>query len=208
MKIKVFNLGLLQANCYLISKNSDAVIIDPGHSENSVTDYIRANKFNLRAVILTHGHFDHIAGVDFFAKQFNAPVYIHNLDKAALYDADINRSLPFLRKSLIIDSDTICFGDGENITFGDLSVKLIHTPGHTLGGACIEIGDALFTGDTLFAGSIGRTDFPGGSESVILNSLRKLKDLYGSRDMTVYPGHGPSSDMKTEINTNIYFRSI
>ncbi len=208
MKIKVFALGLLEANCYVVSENRDTVIIDPGHSENAVNEYITASDLNVRAVILTHAHFDHMAGADFLAKAYDVPVYVHKAESAALTDFYINLSLPFLHKAVTVNSQRIGVADNEDVNFGDLAVRFIHTPGHTVGGMCIEIGDALFTGDTLFAGSIGRTDFPGGSEKVILDSLQKLKSLYGQRDIDIFPGHGPKSDMKTEIKTNVYYRSI
>jgi len=208
MKIKVFALGLLQANCYVVSLNNDAIIIDPGHSENAVNDYILENNLNVRGVILTHAHFDHVTGADFFAKAYNVPVYVHRADSAALTDFYANLSLPFLHKQVTVESDKVCVEDGQTVDFGDLSARFIHTPGHTIGGMCIEVGNSIFTGDTLFAGSVGRTDFPGGSERVLLDSLKKLKELYGELDMAVYPGHGPQSDIKTEIKTNIYFRSI
>ena len=107
-----------------------------------------------------------------------------------------------------MESEKICVNDAQTIDFGDLTATFVHTPGHTVGGMCIEIGDALFTGDTLFEGSVGRSDFPGGSERVLFDSLQKLKELYGQRDMAVYPGHGGITDIKREIETNFYFRSI
>ena len=208
MKIKVFALGLLEANCYVVSENKDAVIIDPGHSENAVNDYILENNLSVHGVILTHAHFDHIMGADFFAKAHNAPVYIHQADSGALIDFYANMSLPFLHQPVTVESEKVCLEDGQTLNFGDLKATFVHTPGHTVGGMCIEVEDSLFTGDTLFEGSAGRTDFPGGSERVLLDSLQKLKELYGHRNIEVYPGHGPKTDIKTEIMTNYFFRRV
>lgn len=208
MKIKVFALGLLEANCYVVSENNDAVIIDPGHNEDTVDDYIKSEGLNIRAVILTHSHFDHMAGADYFAKGYCVPVYVHQMDAAALTDFYINMSLPFLHQPVTVESERIAVNDNDTAVFGDLEARFIYTPGHTAGGMCVEIGDALFTGDTLFAGSAGRTDFPGGSEEVLLDSLRRLKALYSERGIDVYPGHGSKTDIKTEIMTNFFFRRI
>jgi hydroxyacylglutathione hydrolase len=186
MLVETFTVGMLSTNCYLASsqETKEAIIIDPGlnfsSEAKSIFDHITAGKLKVKFIVNTHGHDDHVKGDALFQQKLNIPICIHSLDA------------PFvegIEKSKF--SANVLLEDGSLIELGDEPLKVMHTPGHTSGSVCL-IGEKLvFTGDTLFAGGIGRTDFPGGSMSEMRGSLKKLMRL--PDNLLVYPGHGEIS---------------
>ena len=194
MEIKTINCGLLGTNCYILTEGTDAVIFDPDGEKEKIYSLLKG--YNLRAVILTHGHFDHIGAVDDICRETGADLYINVLDAEMLEDPHKNASF-LLPESNIICTTPPKFFDGDNdMYFGDIHLKVLHTPGHTKGSSCFICGDILISGDTLFRSVIGRTDLYGVDTMEEYNSIRKLFAL--DRDYTVYPGHGPKTTLKKE----------
>lgn len=192
MVIKRFSVGPLATNCYVVSSRAEAFIVDPGADAALIKDYIKQNKLHVAFIINTHSHIDHIMA----DSELGYPVYIHRLDAPALQDAKKNHSR-FLLGAFHPCTPAKLLRDNDSIAFDDMQIKVLHTPGHTPGGICLQVGDAVFTGDTLFKDGIGRTDFPGGSESEILSSIKeKLLSLDDS--VTIYPGHGEASTIGRE----------
>ena len=210
MKVKRFALGPLMTNGYLISdQHGNAIFIDPAAETSIVLDWIRGNKLELKAVLLTHGHVDHTAGLEdvSFSDLVNGEIYINATDSNMVLkpQKEIAQMLGFS-----FDGISSCknIEDGEELSFGDIIVKVIATPGHTEGSVCLLIREreeipALFSGDTLFAGSVGRTDLPGGDFSALERSLVKLASL--PSELVVYPGHGPSTTIFNEMRKNPFW---
>ncbi len=191
MKRKTLVLGDYQVNCYLVSDEAGrAVIIDPGYEAEKILRVVKEDSLEIKAIFLTHGHFDHIGAVKPLAQALGCPVYIH--PKEATLP-------PYLTRGLLYYTEE--YEQGEEIAVGDLTFRVLETPGHTNGSVCLLCGDCLFTGDTLFAGSCGRTDL-GGSMLDMLASLKSLADLEGN--YRVFPGHGPETDLDHERKTNPY----
>ncbi len=203
MILEIIPVGLLAANCYIIGceDTHEGVVIDPGENGEKILSKIEELGLNIKYIILTHGHFDHIGAVNEVKNNTNGLVAIHSLDKEMVEDEKRSGNN---RRSVAIDSYNVDLKDGDIITIGNLDLKIIHTPGHSPGGICIYTEDTVFTGDTLFAGSIGRTDFYKGNMEELLFSIKnKLFTL--PNDTKVYPGHGPSSTILEEKNTNPFF---
>jgi glyoxylase-like metal-dependent hydrolase (beta-lactamase superfamily II) len=200
MFLKRFVVGRLDANCYLIAceESKKAVVVDPGSEGEAdlVLDILKKKDFMLKYIINTHGHSDHIGGNRELKSLTSAKILIHELDAEMLVDAKKNLSF-LIGKELISPPADQFLKEGDEITFGSLKLKIIHTPGHTPGGICLVLDDIVFTGDTLFAGGIGRTDLPGGSYDDIQKSI-KDKLLKLGDDKIIYPGHGPSSTIGKE----------
>jgi hydroxyacylglutathione hydrolase len=200
MLVETFTVGMLSTNCYVASsqETKEAIIIDPGldlSSEASpILDYIIAKKLNAQFIVNTHGHDDHIKGNAFFQQKFNVPICIHILDEHFIEDLEQGNFPP-----------NLLFKDGSLIKVGNEALKVLHTPGHTPGSICLVGEKLVFTGDTLFAGGIGRTDFPGGSMSEMRTSLKKLMDL--PLNLLVYPGHGETSIIVEEKKSNPFLNS-
>lgn len=208
MKILLFVIGPLETNCYFLidEKNQKLVIIDPGAEDTSLIREIEKIKIKPEGIINTHGHSDHTGGNSGLKKRYNIPIYIHKDDVLMLKDPIKNLSFFTNKKIDIFYEPDILIKDGDIFTFGDIVLKVIHTPGHTPGSICLLCNDAyLFSGDTLFSGDIGRTDLPGGDEKLILNSLKILKRL--NKNIIVYPGHGPETRIGEEIKNNPYMIS-
>ena len=190
----------LNSNSYLLVDDSNnCVVIDPSKAK-VILDYIEANHLNLKAILLTHGHFDHIKGV----KYFNVPVYIHKDDAELLREPKLNCSDRFSREDIVIDATPTLISDDEVLNILDEPIKVIHTPFHSMGSVCFYLkdSDALISGDTLFQYSIGRTDFITSDPSLINSSLAKLMKL---PDQTVvYPGHGPKTTIGIERKLNSF----
>ena len=178
MIVSALTVGDIETNCYIVynEETKEAVVIDPSDDAALVEARIAALGLELRAILLTHGHFDHGGDVKRLLAKRAVPVYCHPAD----------RKLPsWLTHGLRADEE---LADGQVLDFDGLRFTVLHTPGHTPGSVCFLCGDMLFAGDTLFAGSCGRTDLPGGSWKDMAGSLRRLAGLDG--DFTVYPGHG------------------
>ena len=191
MKISTLVLGDYQVNCYLVSDDKGkAVVIDPGYEAERILRTVKEKELDVQCIFLTHGHFDHIGAVKTLAQTLSCPVYL-NPKEVTLP--------PYLTRGLLHYTDE--YGQGEEISVGDLTFRVLETPGHTNGSVCLLCESCLFTGDTLFAGSCGRTDL-GGSMLDMLASLKTLAALEGN--LRVYPGHGPETDLDYERKTNPY----
>lgn len=201
MKIKSVQLGDYQTNCYLIIDEStnDAVIIDPGDDVNSLDHFVTSSNIELKAILLTHGHMDHTLGVPHLVTKYNVPVYINKLDE------ELMKTKTFIFGELPSNSHIVNIAEGDELNFSNISLKVIDTPGHTPGGVCFYCNELLFSGDTLFNSSIGRTDFPGGSfETLVSSILSKLLCLDDST--VVYSGHGPYTTIGFEKTHNAYLK--
>lgn len=203
MKIKKFNDNPMGTNTYIInSENKSAAIIDPTGDVTSMLRYIEINELDVKYIILTHGHADHITLVIGLRSITHAPVLIHAEDEKMINDKVLNLSTRF-NNPMEFSSD-VQLENGQELALGDLVLKVIHTPGHTPGCICILVEDNLFTGDTVFKGSIGRTDFPGGDHKVMLQSLKKIAAL--DPELKIFPGHGEDSVLKNELDSNPFFQ--
>ena len=192
MKITQVTAGSIGTNCYIIYNEAtkSAVVIDPSDEAVLAEARIEALGLDVKAVLLTHGHFDHSGEAGKLADKLGVPIWMHPADKAL--PSWLTHGLPQTRD----------LADGETLDFDGLRFTVIHTPGHTPGSVCFRCGDSLFAGDTLFAGSCGRTDLPGGSSKDMAASLRRLAAMEG--DCTVYPGHGETSTLSAEREGNPY----
>lgn len=202
MQIKTFVLSDFAVNSYLVIQNNDAILIDVGFDPQPIEEYIIANILNLKAIFLTHAHLDHIGGVDYLREKFNVPLYIHENEKDWLKDPKLNGSFdyPFFGEVKAKPAEVLLREEKE-IQLGNFNIGIIFTPGHTPGGISYYINGSLFTGDTLFYNSIGRTDLYGGNHKqligMITNKLLILPD-----NTKVYPGHGERTTIKEEKKNN------
>ena len=205
MKIETFVIGMIGTNCYLVSneETKECFLVDAAGESPELTAHIRQSGLSLKAILLTHGHFDHITGLDSLTKEFDVPVYAHEKEEILLNDASYNASasygMPFTWKKAEY------VRDGQTLEIAGTEIRVLHTPGHTTGGCCyyIEKEQALFSGDTLFCASVGRTDLPTGSESRLLRSIsEKLMPL--PDETKVYPGHMEETTIGYERNYNPY----
>ena len=194
MNVKKLALGAYQTNCYLLWEGDKAVVIDPGYEPDTILRALETLGMELSAILLTHGHFDHVGAVKELVAETGCEVYIHAAE-AALPPMMTAGELYFTRT--YAEGDTICPIPGLELT-------VLHTPGHTPGSVCLLWGDQMFSGDTLFAGSCGRVDFPGGNPQEMLRSLRRLASL--EADYQVHPGHGESTTLAEEKRHNPYMR--
>jgi len=195
-------VGPFEVNCYIIASenNSPAIIIDPGEGEDKIKQVLSKYKLKPAFIINTHGHIDHIGCDD----KFGVPVYIHHQDLRLLRDPRLNLS-SLLASSFSVKSEIRTLEDKENVELGQIQLEVMHVPGHTPGGIALLMkkpqNNILFTGDTLFYQGIGRTDFPGADEQLLIKSIKeKMFNL--SDDTIIYPGHGPSSTIGEEKRKN------
>ena len=196
---------IMGVNTYLLYNEStlETVIIDPSFDTNKIIRAIEAENLQPRAILLTHGHYDHIAGLEEIRKKYSIPVYVGKDDAPMLGDPRINLSESFGQPMVCAKAEHL-LDDGDELTIGGMKIKAIATPGHTVGGMTYVAEDILFTGDTLFHLSIGRTDFPGGDFEELLQSLRKLAQLDEKEDYIVHPGHDSSTSLEFETLNNPY----
>lgn len=199
-------LGVYGTNCYIaVDDNTKfAAVIDPAGDFDQLKTYIENNNLLVKYIILTHGHGDHTGAVIKLKKYSNAPVCINEGDLHMISNSDIKNFFTTGSIGLGIKAD-IMLEDGSTLELGDSELNIIHTPGHTQGSVCIIFGNELFAGDTLFAGSIGRTDFPGGSYEQIISSI-KNKLLCLDSNLAVHPGHGASTLLSTEKKSNPFLK--
>jgi len=212
MITKMFTVGALYTNCYVVGCNEtkEALIIDPGFDTELVAKRILREadqlELQIKYIVNTHGHPDHIAGNGIVKKLTSAPILIHEYDAPMLTRATENLTMLFgLRTASLPPADRILH-NGDAIKVGEVMLRVLHTPGHTRGSISILGNDVVFTGDTLFAGSIGRTDLPDSSPKEIMSSLKKLTIL--PDHIKVYPGHGPASTIGEEKKSNPFLQNL
>lgn len=204
MEIKRFILGEFQVNSYLIIQNNEAILIDVGYEPEKLERYIDKEKIALKGILLTHAHLDHIGGLERIRNKYNAPVYIHEKEQEWLVNPDYNGSNFFPFGQVVCKpADYIIKEENKTLEIGDFQLELITTPGHTPGGVSYFINQWLFTGDTLFNLSIGRTDLYGGNHDLLIETIKgKLFSL--PEKTIVFPGHGPETNIGKEKNLNPY----
>lgn len=197
-------LGDLGTNCYIIGDpdSKEAFVIDPDDGP-AVVDTLKERGLTCIGILLTHGHSDHIHGVQTLMDTYGAPVYIHERDLPCLYDPQVNLSVLHGRSVTITGGTIKTVKDGQHIGSGKMDFQVLETPGHTVGGVCYYMSPAVFVGDTLFRESVGRTDFPGGDFEALAQSIRTK--LFTLPDQTMaYPGHGPETQIAFEKENNPY----
>ncbi len=202
MKVLTLKTGYMAANAYIVytENKPEAVIIDPGDDIELIMDLIKEHELKLEKILLTHGHFDHIGAVKDLKERTGAQVAIHKQEADFLTDPNKNLSY-IINRQIVQDPADIFLEDGDLIRVADMEFKVLHTPGHTEGGVCYKLGKVLFTGDTLFEGSVGRTDLSGGSYEQLMCSIRE-KLLVLDDDHLVYPGHGRQTTIGRERREN------
>ena len=201
--IKRLVVGPLQENCYIVSCNQSCVIIDPGDEADHIINEVESEHLEVKGILVTHGHFDHIGAAEELKAYYNAPIYAMAEEKEILEDAQNNLSGLYGR-GYTVHADHF-LKDGEILQLAGFEIHVLHTPGHTVGGASYYFPEekVVFSGDTLFHGSVGRTDFPTGSMGMLHESLHRK--LYALPDDTeVYPGHDASTDIAYEKRYNPY----
>jgi glyoxylase-like metal-dependent hydrolase (beta-lactamase superfamily II) len=202
MKIERFVMGMVGTNCYLIinEETKQTVLVDPADCPKKLTDHIEEDGLQLEAILLTHGHYDHIMGIDALRAHYPVPVYAHEAEEAVLTDPHANlsdMSSPYVYK------DAVYVKDGQVLELAGCKFKVLHTPGHTPGGCCyyVEEDGILISGDTLFCNSVGRTDFPGGSMSQLVRGIKE-KLMVLPDETQVLPGHMDLTNIGYERNYN------
>ena len=204
MKISKTVTAYFATNCYMLENDSSAIVIDPGEITPDLLGFVKANKNKSnKAILLTHCHFDHIAGATELKMLFDANVYISSIDAKGLDDPNINVSTFLTGNEFKTNSDEV-FNDGDVLQFGTDKIKVMLTPGHTAGSVCFIMDDIIFSGDTLFRMNIGRYDLPTSNPMQLLDSLNKIKKLKGN--YTVYAGHGEATTLDFERKNNPYLK--
>lgn len=198
MTIKTFVTGELYNNCYVVFEKATrkGFIVDAPAPFGVISDFIRKEKLDILLVALTHAHFDHISGLN----EINLPFYVHPKDEPLLSNANINGSL-LISSAVIVKKAPHFLSENETLNIGPYNIKCIHTPGHTPGSVSLLLGNRLFSGDTIFKDSIGRTDIPLASYEAIIKSIKE-KILTLPEDTIILPGHGPSTTVGKELQNN------
>ena len=207
MKIEKFVLGAVQTNCYLIlnEETKEAVIVDPATCPDYLLSHVKSNGYIPKGIILTHGHFDHVMGIEGWRLEYDIPVYLHEDEKEILGNYNLNLSVMIGKYYSYDKVETL--KDGDVLELAGFSFKVIHTPGHTQGGCCYyeENEAVLISGDTLFKSSVGRSDFPTGNMSTLVKSIKE-KLFVLPDDVMVYPGHNSLTCIADEKMYNPFLR--
>lgn len=208
MKLQRFSLGLLGTNCYVLSAdNKEALIFDPGGEPEKIIHYVREEKLNPLAILLTHAHFDHIGAVDELRSHYDIPVYLHEAEKDWLTTPELNRSILSLPEAIITEEPDYLLETGE-LKIGSFKMEVIHTPGHSPGSSTFIFNSHQFiiSGDVLFQHGVGRTDLPGGDFQTLKNSIQEK--LYKLADeFQVFSGHGDQTTIGFEKEHNPFISS-
>lgn len=205
LKINQYVVGAVQTNCYFAinQETNEVLVIDPGDNAKQLAERIRQEKLKPVAVLLTHGHFDHAGGAAELAEEWQIPVYAHEDEKETLVDPKLNVSWMMGREECFSADEFV--KDEQELDLAGFHIRVLHTPGHTVGGCCyyLPYEDVVFSGDTLFCMSVGRTDFPKGSMSAIVRSIKE-KLMVLPEHTTVYPGHNDVTTIENERMYNPY----
>ncbi len=205
MKVERLPLGHIAANCYMISTDKSAIVIDCGIYSDFVYDFLEKNRDKERLILLTHMHFDHIGGAPKLREKTGVKIAVGKVDAPYLSDPEYNLSNRFHAHVEPFEAD-IVLSDNEEFTVGDITVKALQTSGHTKGGMCYLMEDKLFSGDTLFFETIGSTDFDGGNMRELINSIGRLLQL--GDNIKVYPGHGEATTIGHEKRYNMFLGNL
>ena len=205
LHIKTLVLGSYQVNCYIVHAEGDSrcVVIDPGYEPERILGYLEEQGLSLQGVLLTHGHFDHVGAVHALVEKTGCALWLCHPDCTMPNTPQFPQLLPLMEDNL---PNASFYQDEDIVELAGLTFRVLHTPGHSLGSVCLEVEDVIFTGDTLFAGTCGRTDLPGSSQRSIMASLARLKKL--PYDRIVYPGHGYPTTLNNQRRSNPYLLAI
>lgn len=206
MEVIKTSLGPIGTNCYVVWDETtlEAAVIDPGFEDQRISGIINQNKLKVKYILLTHGHFDHLGGVNQIKQLTGAKVLIHKNDADCLIDSQRNLSM-MTGLSMVLDPADGFLSENETITLGEIVIRVIHTPGHSKGGICLLAEDQLFAGDTLFNTSIGRTDFADGDLNELLNGISSKLFILDDAT-TVLPGHGENTTIGYEKTNNPFLK--
>ncbi|TAL26598.1 MAG: MBL fold metallo-hydrolase [Nitrospirae bacterium] len=207
MLIKSLAVGQLEANCFIVAdeKTKEAMAIDPGDEPDRIIEIIKENNLRVKYIVCTHAHFDHVGAISDIKDETGARIVIHQ-EERELYNGARDHAA-FLGYELEpLPEPDMLVNEGDKLEIGDLKFEILHTPGHSPGGICLYGENVVFTGDTLFAGSVGRTDFYGGDMNKLKKSFSRLMSL--PPDTKVFAGHGPSSTIKHEKASNFFMEEI
>ncbi|MGL4741059.1 MAG: MBL fold metallo-hydrolase [Sarcina sp.] len=201
---RILLYGEIPVNCYVIENDGECFIVDPGYEKERVIEYVKVKGLEVKGILLTHGHIDHIGAID----AFNVPVYIHEKEYEILVDNHKNGFEFYGREKPydLEDIDIVTIDEDKTFKVGDKTIEVIFTPGHTIGGVCYKIGNDLYTGDTLFKETVGRWDFPTGNLEVLKESVVRLVDSMKD-EVRIHPAHGESSTIENERKYNDYYNA-
>jgi hydroxyacylglutathione hydrolase len=207
MKVKTLTVGPLAENCFIVfdENSKDTVVIDPGADGDFILNELK--DLDVKAILATHGHLDHVGQVGYLKEKLNVPFYMNKKDEF-LINNEIFPNFAYIVKAVKCPSPDFDVKNGDVLKFGNLEFQVIETPGHTPGSVCFfnKKEKIIFVGDTLFKGSVGRTDLPGGNGKMLEQSLKKLMEL--PEDTVVYSGHGPKTTIGTEKRTNPFITGV
>lgn len=206
IEIKPVVVGMFQANCFAVrtGPRGQGFVVDPGDEPEAIVGLIRETGIEPEAILLTHGHIDHTNAAGEIRRRYRSRVICHSADRAMVEEATQPTLWDLVRNPCTVDQE---IHNSSTLKIAGLEVEVIHTPGHTGGSVCYRVGTHLFSGDTLFKGSIGRTDLPGGSDNEMFNTLRtRICSLDDA--LVVYPGHGPVTTIGEEKELNPFLQAI
>ena len=203
-------MAVMGVNCLILSDEATGygAVVDPGgkSAADKILSMAAANNIEIKYILLTHAHFDHMLSLEELREKTGAPLALHKYDAETITDPNLTFMAQYGGVSEGSKPAEITLEDGDIITLGETEIEVIHTPGHTVGSVCYKSGDAVITGDTLFRGNIGRCDLYGGDEMAMDESLKRLLSLDG--DYKLYPGHGSTTTLSRERTENVYLRHL
>ena len=207
MDYKCINVGMLGVNCYIVYKGNTGVIIDPGAEENKILNEVLSSGLNIKGILLTHGHFDHVGATKYLSEKLKAPIYMHKADEYMVLDSANNLSALMGMPDFESFTPTNYIQNGDELLFDDIKITAYLTPGHTSGSLTFVCENLIFSGDTLFKDTIGRCDFPTGSFEEMMISLKRVYKNFPD-NMLLLPGHNQASTIGTEKRFNPYMLNI